>query len=143
MADNFKSLFTTISLIGLFAFCIFSFIITFQDDNNQQLKINSNPVINKTYNSLLSNLSSMETITKSQKQSFDSESPTLSIGSLVIYSIISAGRIFGGLLIAIFNILIILPATFLGVSPVILGVLETITLIGIIIYLWSLWKAGS
>lgn len=140
--DDFKDLWITFAIIGLVLFCIIAFVVQFQTDNNQDESILDNPIINKTYGSLGSNLSSFSGITQGQKDNFEAEVPTSSFGSLVIFSIVSSGKILNGMITGIYNILIVLPAQILGINEIIIGVFSSILIVSIILLIWRLIKNG-
>lgn len=139
---NFRKLWINYALIGLFVFLFLSFIVIFQTDNSQSETILENPLLNRTYQGLQTNLSTFGSTAQGQKGTFEAETPTESFGSLIIFAIVSSGKIFSGMLIAIFNLLIFLPASVLGVSPVVTSVMSSILIITIIFLLWRAYKQG-
>jgi len=139
----FKDFFISFAIIGILVFAIFSFIITFQNDQDFKTKITDDALINNTFGSLQKNLRSMGDNATSQKEVFESETPTRGFGSLVLYSIVSTGKVFTGMIFGTFNILIKLPVNALGMSEELASVLVTITIILSIIGLWVLYKIGG
>lgn len=142
MTMDFPKMWTTFALIGVFVFAFLGFIIQFENDNSVTDSILGNQIINNTYSGLSNNLSSFDSRSQSQRSTFEQENPTDSFGELVIFAIVGAGKTFGGMIVGIFNILIVLPATILGVDPVIIGVLGSMVIVGIIFALWRVYKAG-
>jgi len=140
---EFRKVWISFVLIGLFVFALLSFIVQFQSDNEQEENILGNSIINETFKNLETNLSNFSSTSQSQKDNFESEVPSTSFGSLIIFSIVSSGKIFSGLLIGIYNILIILPASIFGVSQVVIGVASSVLVFSIILLLWRLYKTGE
>jgi hypothetical protein len=140
---KFQSLWVTFALIGLIAFCFIAFIVQFETDNDKSNGLLENQIINRTYGNLQSDLSTFGSQAQGQKDVFESETPTISFGALILFAIVSAGKVFTNMLIGIFNILIFLPTAMFGISPVITGVLSSILIISIIFLLWRVYKAGE
>lgn len=140
---EFRKLWISVALIGLFVFAMISFVVQFQQDNNQEGTILDNSLINQSYQSLQTNLTTFRTETQGQKTNFEAELPTSSFGSLIIFSIVSAGKILNGMVLGVYNVLIILPISIFGISPVVAGVISSILLVSIILLLWRLYKAGE
>lgn len=139
---NFYELFFTFMVVGLVVVGIFGFTIGVQHDNNVE-GITSNSLINNSYNSLYSNLSTFNNKSQTQKDLFESENPTVGFGSLILFSIVSAGKVFNSMIIGVFNIVIRLPVTILGLDPVLVSVISTMLLLTVIIGLWVLYKLGG
>lgn len=141
---EFRKFWVSMALIGLVFVSIIGFIAQFETDNDQVGEgILGNSILNRSYQNLQSNLSSFGDTSQTQLENFQSESPTASFGSLIIFSIVSAGKIFGGMIITVFTILILLPTAIFGINQVVASVLSSIFLISIIIGLWRLYKLGE
>lgn len=140
---KFFELFVSFAIIGLAIFSIFQFGIDLQSESNVTDKFIDNTVINTVYVDLGSNLGNLRENATKQKQLFESESPTSGFGSILLFSILSAGKVFNGMIIGIFNIIIVLPATFLGVNEIVISVIATILILAIILGLWSVYKLGG
>lgn len=140
---GFKKLWINYALIGLFVFLMLAFIVQFQIDNSQPETILENPLINKTYQGLQTNLSTFGSASQGQRGTFEAETPTDSFGSLIIFAIVSSGKIFSSMLVGVFNLLIFLPASVLGISPVVVSVFSSILIISIIFLLWRVYKVGE
>lgn len=140
---EFKKLWITFALIGLMVFSLLAFIVRFQIDNQQADSILNNSIINRTYSGLQTNLSSFGSTSQSQRGVFESETPTDSFGSLIIFSIVSSGKIFTSMLFGVFNLLILLPSSLLGLSPIIVSTLSAILIVSIIFALWRVYKVGE
>jgi hypothetical protein len=142
MAD-FKSLFVNLALAALVVFGILALGISLQKDNNSTENITDNELINSSYNNLRSGLESIETNATGQRILFEKENPTITYGSLILYSIVSSGKVFTNVLIVIFNILVSVPASILGIDPVIFGVIGGLFIGVILLMLWYLYKIGG
>lgn len=141
MAD-FKDIFVTFALVGLFVFAMLSFVYITQQDNNVDT-ILENDLMNRTYQGLNTNLSAFRSDSQTQRENFESDVPTAGFGSLLIFSIVSAGKVFTGMIVAVFNLIVVLPATFLGISPIVMSVLSSILITLIVLGLWRLYKLGG
>ena len=139
----FKSVFITFALFGLLVFSLMSFIVKIQTDNDAESSLLDNEIINKSFYQLESNLTNAEKDANQQKGIFEEETPTVSFGSLVFTTITSIGKVFSGIIMGVYNLLIKLPMSILGVSPVIAGVISTILIILIILGLWEVYKLGG
>lgn len=140
---SFRQVFTIFSLIGLFVFATLSFAITLQEDNSVTDTILNNSQINRTFERLQSNLTSVGNETQQQRQNFESEIPERGFGSLLIFSIVSVGQKFTATIIGTYNILIVLPASIIGVPTEVIGVLGSILLVTLILLAWRVYRVGS
>lgn len=139
---GFKTLWISFVLIALVVFALMSFIVQFQTDQGDST-ILENTVFNKSYQALQTNLTSFSATAQGQKENFESDPPTVSFGALVVFAIVSSGQIFSGMIIALYNIFIVLPATFLGIPEIVISVLSAVLLVTIILVLWRLYKQGE
>ena len=140
---QFQRVFIGFMIIGLIVYGMFSFITTLQEENNIDNKFIDNSLINQTFSGLKTNLTDYGDQGQSQKTLFESENPTAGLGTILLFSIVSAGKIFNGMVISTFNLLIKLPVVFLGLDPIIVSVLSTILIITIIMGLWIVYKLGG
>lgn len=143
MAKSFSDLFMTFMFAGLFIVSILAFAITSQTNNNVSNGFSDDPVINGTYFSLKTTLGGLSNQSQAQKSLFESENPTIGFGTILLFSIVSAGKVFNGMIIAIFNTLISLPVTVLGIDPIVISVISTMLILSIIIGLWIVYKLGG
>ena len=143
MTTSFRETFITFALIGIFIFAGISFIVTTQRDNNVDETILEDEIINRTYSKLETNLSDFESATQTQKESFEEEIPERGFGSLIIFSIISVGQKFTGLIAVVYNIMIILPASILGIPKVVISVLSSILIVSLILLVWRVYRVGG
>ena len=140
---KFSELFVSFMLIGLVIFSLFAFGVNFQEENNVENKFIEESLMNDTYSNLRTDLGSLRDKNQAQKTLFESENPTSGFGSILLFSIVSSGKVFNGMIVGLFNTLIKLPVAFLGLDPVIVSVLSTILILIIIIGLWVMYKLGG
>lgn len=140
---KFLDLFKNFMFIGLIVLAIFSFTIFVQDDNEASGDITNNSLINSTFTNLTANLRSFRDQSQLQKDLFEKENPVVGFGSLLLFSVVSSGKVFNSMVVGVFNIIIKLPVVFLGIDPSVVAVLGTLLIITIIIGLWSLYKLGG
>ena len=143
MAISFREVFVTFALIGVFVFAGISFIVQTQVDNDVENTILENEVINKTFTDFETDLGNFGPNTTEQKGSFDSEIPERGFGSLIIFAIIGVGQRFTGMVIGVYNIFIVLPASILGLPPVVISVLGSILTVSLILLAWRVYRAGG
>lgn len=143
MAKGFRELFIGFALLGLLFLALFQFAITMQSENNADEQLINNTVINQTYLNLEDTLGGMRDQAQTQRELFETENPTVGFGSLILFSVVSTGKIFTGITVGLFNILIAMPMSILGLDPAVAGVLSTILILSIILGLWVLYKLGG
>ena len=143
MATQFDNIFTKMTMIGLFIFCMISFIVFVQNDNNASDKLIDNSLINQTYSSLGNDLNTMRNSSQSQLTLFQKENPTGGFGTILLFSIVSVGKTFMNMVTGVFNITINLPVAVLGVDKAVVGVLSAILVLTLIIGAWILYKLGG
>ncbi len=137
---NFKDIFSRLMLTGLIVLSLMSFIIITQQDNNSQNLITNNTLINKSFADLTTNLGSTQDQSDTASETFGGITPTSNFGVLDVTSIVSPTRIFRGLIIGTYNVLIALPAQFLGIPAVVIAVINAILILFLILGIWSIWK---
>lgn len=140
---QFEDLFRNFMILGLIVVSLIFFIITLQSDNSVSDKFIDDPVINSTYGSLSTSLEGFGEQSQAQKTLFESENPTAGFGTILLFSIVSAGKVFNGMIISVFNTIIKLPVVFLGLDPLVISLLSASLILGIIIGLWTIYKLGG
>lgn len=140
---KFSNLFLNMMLVGLVVISIFGFSTFFQEDNNVENPFIENSLMNNTYSKLKTDLGGLRDDSQAQKTLFESENPTGGFGTILLFSIVSTGKVFNGMIVGLFNTLIKLPVVFLGFDPIIISVLSTMFLLTIIIGLWFIYKLGG
>ena len=136
----FKDIFIKLMLVGVLFLSIMSWIIITQTDNNQSNLITNNTLIEKSYGNLSIQLTSAQSQADIASGTFTNITPTSNLGFVTVTSIISPTRIFRGLILGTYNVLIALPAQFLGVPPVIIAVINSILVLLLILGVWFIWK---
>lgn len=140
---SFREIWVMFIIVGVFTFGMISFIVISQQDNDVTNTILNNSIINKTYVNLEQNLTILENNTETQRQSFESEIPERGFGSLIIFSIVGITQKFTGLVIGVYNIFIVLPASILGVSTVVTSAISSILLVSLVLLGWRVYRIGS
>ena len=140
---KFLDLFTNFMLIGLVVLSMFAFGTFFQEENNVDDQFIENSLMKETYSKLKSDLGDLRGQSQAQKTLFESENPTGGFGTILLFSIVSTGKVFNGMIIGLFNTLIKLPVTFLGLDPIIVSILATMLILTVIIGLWIVYKLGG
>lgn len=140
---SFLQLFTMFALVGIFVFAIISFSYNLQANNGVEDTILGDGIINKTYSNLNTDLNKFRDESQGQKTNFEEGGLSVSFGSLVLTTIGSIGKVFNGMIIGVFGILIVLPAQILGINSLVIGVIEAILLLTIMLSLWRVYRQGS
>lgn len=140
---KFYDLFINWMLIGLVVVSFLSFGYLYQQDNNVDDEFMDNTLMNETFSSLKTDLGGLRDESQAQKTLFESENPTSGFGTILLFSIVSSGKVFNGMIIGTFNTIIKLPTVVLGVDPIILSVIGTMLILTIIIGLWVVYKLGG
>ncbi len=143
MAISFREVFITFALIGVFVFAGISFIVQAQLDNDIENTILENEVINKTYSNLEVDLGGFGANTTAQKGTFDTEIPERGFGSLIIFGIVGIGQKFTGMVVGVYNIFIVLPASILGVPSIVISVMTSILVVSLVLLAWRVYRAGA
>lgn len=142
MAQDFEKLFMNFAILGIFSLAVFAFIITLQINNESETNLGDDPKLNASYNQISNNINEYSSQANTQYTLFGSEKPTTTFGTFLFFSIISAGKIFGSLILGTFNTLIVLPVVFLGFPLPIISLIGAILIISIIFALWAKYKLG-
>lgn len=140
---KFYDLFLNFMLLGLIVFSLLAFAVSLQSETNLENQFIDNSLMNDTYSTLRTDLEGLRSSSQSQKTLFESENPTVGFGTILLFSIVSSGKVFNGMMIGVFNLLIKLPVVFLGLDPVVVSVISTMLILTIIIGLWIIYKLGG
>ena len=140
---KFYDLFLNFMLLGLIVFSLFAFSVSLQEEANVEDKFIDNSLMNETYASLRTDLEGLRSSSQAQKTLFESENPTVGFGTILLFSIVSSGKVFNSMMIGLFNSLIKLPVVFLGLDPVVISIISTMLILTIIIGLWIIYKLGG
>ncbi len=98
-----KVLFSTL-LIALFSFAIIFFMIQQGNNVNAPLNLEDDTRVNKAFGNLSAQLNSTQARSETQLESFQSENPILSFGTLVVFAIVSIGKVFTDMITGFYNI---------------------------------------
>lgn len=140
---KFYDLFMNWMLIGLVVVSILSFGVLYQEDNEAEDKFIEDSLMNETYVNLKTDLGELRDQSQAQKTLFESENPTSGFGTILLFSIVSTGKVFNSMIIGVFNTIIKLPTVVLGLDSIILSVIGTMLILTIIIGLWIVYKLGG
>lgn len=140
---TFYETFVNFMLVGLLIFAMLAFMIGVQDENDVSEKIRDNEIINESYYDLDTDLTGFRDKSQAQKSLFESETPTSGFGTILLFSILSVGKVFNGMIMGVFNTLIKLPMAFLGLDIIVVSILSTILILTIVIGLWAVYKLGG
>lgn len=140
---SFRELFTTFGILGIFIFSAISFVVVMQTDNNVNNTILENEVINNTFTRLDTNLTALGGDAQTQKDNYDSEIPERGFGSLLIFSIVSVSQQFTSGIISIWNIMVVLPASILGIPTQVVSVFNAILIVSLVLLGWRVIRLGS
>ena len=137
---NFREVFLRLMDVGVMTLSILSWVIITQTENDPLNLITNNTLINNSYDQLIGNYSGAEPTSQTAAGNFGSITPSESFGVLSVTSIVSPTRLFRGLIIGPYSVLILLPAQFLGVPLVIIAILNAILTLLLILGVWAVWK---
>ena len=140
---KFYDLFMNWMFVGLVVVALLSFGVLYQEDNDADNKFIEDSLMNETYTSLRTDLGELRDQSQAQKTLFESENPTSGFGTILLFSIVSTGKVFNSMIIGVFNTIIKLPTVVLGLDPIILSVIGTMLILTIIIGLWIVYKLGG
>lgn len=137
---DFKDIFVRLMFVGIIFLSIMSWIIITQQDNDSTNLITNNTLINKTFGDLSSNLAESQGQADIASSNFGNITPTDALGIVSVTSVVSPTRIFKSLILGTYNILIALPAQFLGVPVVVIAMINAILTLFLILGIWAIWK---
>lgn len=140
---NFNDLFKDFVFLALFIFAILGLFLTVQSQNVNPQPLADNPIINSTYNNLQNNFASNENSSGSVYGVFSAEKPAPGFFTIVLLTIVSVGKTFGTFIFGFYNIIIVIPAVYLGLSPVVFSGIILILTLAVIIGLWAVYKVGG
>lgn len=135
--------FISFAIVGLFIVSMISFIVQTQINNDVEETLLDNPFLNKTYIDLGSTLGDFKDTSQTQNEVQDNDNPLTEGGSLLFVSITKTGKVVKGMISGVYNVIIVLPATFFGLPEIVITVLSSILVITLIFSAWRLYKAGE
>ena len=138
-----KNTFINFALAGLFIVAIFTFVYTLQSENGVTDTIQNDKLINRTLIQLQQNMSAFNTQTANQSENQDNDNPLTEGGSLLFISITKTGKVLKGMILGVYNALVIIPAGMLGVPEFVIIIISSILTMVLILSMWRLYKAGE
>ncbi len=140
---KFNEMFVTFSLLGLIIFGTLTFMVSLQTQNGLTENILDDSVINKTYTNLSSKLIQSSDTANTTKTAFEKDIPEPSTFALVIFATIGVVQTITGMVLGVYNILIVLPATKLGIPQVVINVIGSLVIVSLVLGAWRLYRAGD
>lgn len=140
---SFREMFMSFVIIGVFIVAAMSFVVVMQQENNVTDDMLQNDIINNTFTDLGGDLSQIKSDSDSQRDSFEDEIPERGFGNLIIFSVVGVGKKFTGMIVGVYNTIIVLPAGILGVPEVVIGALTSILTLTLILLAWRVYRSGS
>ena len=140
---SFRETYINFALLGLMVFSLISFISVTQLNNNVNDTILNDSILNRSFSSLGTDLGDLQTQSNSSRESYEADIPERGFGSLIVFAIVGVGNTFTGMITGVYNILIDLPATKLGVPKIVFQVLGSILMVSLILLTWRVYRAGS
>ncbi len=137
---DLKSIFINMGILSLLIFGLMAFIFITQSDNNVSLSIMNNTLINESYGFLSSNLTGVQSQSQTSLDVFQNITPNENLGVWQVTPIVSPARTIRTMTIGLWNIIVKLPTTILGVSPIVANLINGFLIILLIIGIWALWK---
>lgn len=140
---KFEEIFGNFVFAGLMVLALFSLIIVVQANNNAPQPLADNELFSSTYGSLNRTIESLEGTSSTQADLFFTETPAPGFASIVLLTIVSAGKTFGSLIFVMFTLIIKLPLIVLGIDQTIVSMILSFLTISVIIALWIVYKFGG
>lgn len=140
---TFQGTFGNFVFLGIMIFAGLSLIIYTQATNDAAQPLIEDPLFNDSFASLQTTLSSLEDTGQIQYDQFSEETPQPGFISIVLFGIVSAGKTFGNITVAVFAIIVRLPLLVLGIPQTLFSVVVAWLTITLITTLWILYKVGG
>ncbi len=140
---NFSETFVSWMLVGVLIIAMMGFIISVQTDNGLNETILNDSIVNSSFVNLTEVLDSTSGTANNSKTSFESDDPDRGFGSLIIFAILGVGKTITGVILSIYKILFVLPATKLGIPAVVFNSLSSIILFSLVLKVWRVYRAGD
>jgi len=138
---KFENILILTLISALFGIALISFAVQIQIENNSPTGILQDSLINSTYSSLKSTINNVSAVADTQQQSFESENPVISFGSLVFQTITSVLRVLRSAVIIIPNLFINLISVYIfGGNETMAIITLTITTILTILTILAIWR---
>ena len=106
MAQSFLKLLISFLLVGLMIYGLISFGYKIQSENSASESILEHTLLNTTFIGLSRNLSSQGDTSESQREAFEEQTTSTSVGFFMLDTNISVGKIFTTMLVLVYNLTI-------------------------------------
>lgn len=143
MAENFKSIFISVMLIGLFIFAIMAMASQFATDNNADISIEGDSSIRNVSRSIGKTLNDSQATAEKQREAIREETGILNVGFLILESIRGAGQIFTDMVSGVFFVFTGFAQETLGIPAIVTGTIAAIFVVIMILLFWRLVKTGT
>ena len=140
---NFQTLIVSFMLAGLFMVAMVGFGAGFATDHDLNNSITDNPAINRAFVNFSNEITGADSDASAQRQAFEEEVPQAGFGSLLLFSVIGAGKVFTGIVVGFYNITIGLAASLLGLPQALTATLTTLLMVAVIFLAWKLYRTGQ
>ena len=137
---NLKNIFINMGILGLLVFGLMAFILISQNENNVSLSITNNTLINESYGFLSSNLTGIQDSSQTTLDTFQNVTPNENLGVWQVTPIVSPTRTVKTMTVGLWNVIVKLPTTILGVSPIVTSLINGFLIVLIILGMWAWWK---
>jgi hypothetical protein len=141
--SGIRTIATSMALVALFFFCMLAFAVQTQTNNPTNSSLSTDPNFNATYQSISGAVASTSTVANATSSTFNSENPVISFGQIVMLSIVGVYKLITSTVISAFNIIAGISMTYLGIPPVVIGVIGGILVITLTLLAWRLWRWGQ
>lgn len=137
---KFDEMIGKVLLITLVVVGMFSFIILYQVENDATDPLSGDPLFNKSYQDLVSNINDSTRQGQQKYDSFNSEEPQEGLGSIILFSIVAVGKSFSSILFGSLLTAIKLPLIVFGIPQEVFNIVITWLIIGVVVALWALYN---
>lgn len=140
---GFRESIISMILVAVFAFTIIGFGAQFAIDNETNKSILNDPIINKSYGDIQTQLDSSSDSVETQKDSWYNDVPVIGAINLIWKSLTGILRVFFSTFTNLYNVIVTLISTTLGIPAIVLNAINVIITISILLLLWRLVRSGS
>ena len=127
-------------LLGLFVICLFTFVFGLADNNTEIQNLDTSGI---DLDYLETHLNSSKEDAEGYIKNFGSENPVVSLGSLILFSVVGVGKLVINSILITFNIVLGGISNVLGIPPIVTGIISAILMIGLIFAAWKLYHTGK
>ncbi len=140
---EFKNIVGKFLIVSIVILSLFSFVIIIQSDNESEDELREQAIFNDSFESLIETIDDSTEAAEEKYGVFNSEEPKRSIGSIVLFGIVSIGKTFSNIVFGVFGAIIKLPLTVLGIPSTIYSLILTWLIILVVVAVWLLYKLGG